>query len=288
MQEQHAERPGPDPTSEERQAPVVNITRLPPREHAFLLTSSPLGPALGEERGNLPASFASFVGRQREIEAVGRLLESHRLVTLAGAPGVGKTRLALRLAEQLQERYADGIWLVELAGLFEPTLVAAATARALGIREEGRPPIEALRLDLRDRELLLILDNCEHLLDASAKVVEALLTSCPGLLILVTSRQPLGLTGEVAWRVPPLTLPGRLGATSAGTAETLSALRSSEAGQLFLERARAARVTFEPTDADAAAVDRDLSSGGRHSARARARGGARCPPCPAPDRRSSR
>jgi predicted ATPase/DNA-binding CsgD family transcriptional regulator len=253
------------PTPHEGQPPGGKITRLSVREHGHRAAGL-AAPTRGEHRHNLPAPFASFVGRERQLEEVGRLLESHRLVTLAGAPGVGKSRLALRVADEFLSCYADGAWLVELAGLFEPTLVAAATARALGVREEGRPPLEALQQELRDRELLLVLDNCEHLLDACAALAEALLTSCSGLRMLATSRQPLGLIGEVAWQVPSLTVPELLDSVpgardgpqdrsdgSAGS-EMLRALLASEAGRLFVERARAARSTFDLTEWNAAAV----------------------------------
>ncbi len=265
MQEQHEGQSAPGPTPVGGQSPMDKISRLPVLDHGRR-AAAPVAPTLGEVRTNLPAPFASFVGRERQLEEVGGLLGSHRLVTLAGAPGVGKTRLALRLADQLLSRYADGAWLVELAQLFEPTLVAAATARALGVREEGRTATEALLHDLRDREMLLILDNCEHLLDACAELAEALLTTCSGVRVLATSRQPLGLMGEVAWRVPSMSLPetrhsapraaGEAGAHSNGSADagTLHALIASEAGRLFLERARASRATFEATESDAAAV----------------------------------
>ena len=162
---------------------------------------------LGPHANNLPAPFASFVGRERQLEELDRLLTVHRLVTLTGAPGVGKTCLGVQLANQLSIRYADGIWMVELAALDEPTLVASATARVLGVREADRTPTDALVQDLRDCELLLVLDNCEHVLDACADLAEILLTGCPGVRVLATSRQPLGLTGEIAWRVPSLSLP---------------------------------------------------------------------------------
>jgi non-specific serine/threonine protein kinase len=216
---------------------------------------------------NLPAPFASFIGREHQIEELGRLLEAHRLVTLAGAPGVGKTRLAVQLANQFRTDYADGVWMVELADLDEPTLTASATARALGVREADRTPIEALLQDLRDRELLLVLDNCEHVLDACAALTEALLTGCPGVRVLATSRQALGLTGEVAWQVPALRVPEPLESPSGtprdarapagrrSAADMLRALLASEAGRLFVERAQAARPSFVVTEADAGAME---------------------------------
>jgi len=221
---------------------------------------------LGEDRGNLPASFAGFVGRESQLDELAGLLQSNRLVTLAGAPGVGKTRLALQLAHRASRRYTDGAWFVDLTRVFEPPFVAQATARSLNVRDDDGTPLEALVHALRDRRLLLVLDNCEHLLDACASLAASLLTGCPGLQVLATSRQPLGLTGEVAWRVPSLSVPvssdGAPGAATWARApsaaraanERLRALLASEAGRLFLERARGARPTFNPTESDAAAV----------------------------------
>ena len=215
---------------------------------------------------NLPASFASFVGRERQIEELQDLVAAYRLVTLTGPPGVGKSRLAVQVANRLRTGYPDGIWMVELAELDEPTLAASATALALGVREADRAPIDALLDELRDRELLLLLDNCEHLLDACTALTEALLKGCPGVRVLATSRQALGLTGGIAWQVPSLSLPERSEAATglAGDGHTptarrpdddsLRAVLASEAGRLFVERAQAARTSFELTEADAPAV----------------------------------
>jgi non-specific serine/threonine protein kinase len=204
-------------------------------------------PRAREARRNLPVPFASFVGREQEISAVAALMSKYRLVTLVGAPGVGKTSLAIRLASSLASQYAEGAWLVELAPLFEPTLVAATTAQSLDVNEEGRPPLDALRQDLRDREMLVLLDNCEHLLGAAASMVESLLVACPHLHLLVTSRQPFGLIGEIAWQVPPMSVPERDGVS-------LDLLLGSEAGQLFVERARSARSSFDPAESDVSAM----------------------------------
>ena len=282
------------PTADEGRPKVATITPLPTREPERR-AASPVVPTLGEHRDNLPAPFASFVGRERQIEELARLLAAHRLVTLTGAPGVGKTRLAVQLAHQLRTGYADGVWLVELADLDEPTLAASATARALGVREAGRTPIDALLQELRDRELLLVLDNCEHLLDACAALAEALLTGCPGVRVLATSRQPLGLTGEIAWQVPPLSVPEppdsappvpTSGAFRAATdTDMLRALLASEAGRLFVERARAARAGFELTEAERGGGGGDLPARGRNTAGDRAGGGADRAPGAAADRR---
>src|SRR4051794_4923455 len=159
-------------------------------------------------RHNLPMALTSFVGRERELAEVARLLGRIRLLTLTGAGGSGKTRLALEAARARVGDCPDGVWLVELAGLADPALVPAATASALGLRlSSGRPGIEELSAHLKDRHALLILDNCEHLVAASAVLAEQLLAACPGLRVLATSREPLRVPGEVTWRVPSLALP---------------------------------------------------------------------------------
>jgi DNA-binding SARP family transcriptional activator len=139
-------------------------------------------PAPHGNRHNLPAQLTSFVGREQELATVGKLLGEARLVTLTGAGGAGKTRLAVEFAAGVVERFADGVWLVELAGLSDPSLVAWRVMEALGVRQAGDvPAVEALRFRLRSAELLLVLDNCEHLLDASAELAGGLLRSSPGL-----------------------------------------------------------------------------------------------------------
>jgi non-specific serine/threonine protein kinase len=155
----------------------------------------------------VPAQATGFVGRRKEVAQVRRLLSSSRLVTLAGPPGVGKTRLALRTAEEGARRFREGVWTVELAGLRDPSLLAQEVARALGLHDASISwAVDSLAQYLRDRRLLLLLDNCEHLLDACAVLVDSLLRSCPHLQVLATSRQSLGVAGEAVWRVPPLSL----------------------------------------------------------------------------------
>src|SRR5262249_2794668 len=143
---------------------------------------------------NLPLPLTSFVGRGRELAEVGRLLAAERLVTLTGAGGVGKTRLALRAAADGLDRFPDGVWLVDLAPLADGALVPQAVAAAVGVREApGRPLVATVTDALRPRRLLLVLDNCEHLLDACARLADALLRACPHLRVLATSREALGV-----------------------------------------------------------------------------------------------
>ena len=198
---------------------------------------------------NLPTELSSFVGREKELTEVRRLLENNRLLTLTGSGGCGKTRLALAAASELVERFEDGVWMVELASLAEPSLVPQAVAFTLGVRERpGSSLTEALSDYLRTRKLLLILDNCEHLIEACAELVEALLRSCPGLRVLATSREALGITGEIAWPVPSLSLPDlrRL--------PDLESLPRYESARLFVERTAAVRPNFTLTEQNAPAV----------------------------------
>src|SRR3712207_4003409 len=150
---------------------------------------------------NLPLELSSFVGREKELAEVKRLLEVNRLLTLTGSGGCGKTRLALAAASEVVEGFEDGVWMVELASLADPSLVPQAVASSLDVREQpGRSLIETLSDYLGSKKVLLVLDNCEHLIEACAELAEALLRSCPELRVLATSREALGITGEVAWR----------------------------------------------------------------------------------------
>src|SRR5690349_2355348 len=145
---------------------------------------------------NLPHPLTSFVGRQREIAQAGRLLGVTRLLTLTGAGGVGKTRLGHEIAASMLDTFQDGVWLVELAALADATLVPHAVASVLGLREEANRPLTATLVDaLRPRHLLLVLDNCEHLIEACAELADTLLGACPKLRMVATSRQPLGIAG---------------------------------------------------------------------------------------------
>jgi predicted ATPase/DNA-binding SARP family transcriptional activator len=190
--------------------------------------------ASNRERHNLPAQLTSFLGREQELAELGKLVGEARLVTLTGAGGAGKTRLAVEFAAGVVERFADGVWLAELAGISDPGLVAPQVMEALGVRQAGDVPvIEALRWRLRSAELLLVLDNCEHLLDACAQLAGVLLSSSPGLRVLATSREPLGVLGEAACPVPPLALPS-------DDADPV-VIAGTPAVRLFLDRGASAR-----------------------------------------------
>jgi predicted ATPase/DNA-binding CsgD family transcriptional regulator len=189
--------------------------------------------------GNLPAEPNSFVGRERDLAELARLLSDVRALTLCGPGGIGKTRLALRLACEVVPSFPDGAWLVELADTQDPTLVTQRVATALGVREETERPLsETLTEALRPRLLLLILDTCEHIVDACAALVHQLLAGCPGLRVIATSREPLRVRGETVWRVPPLALPAAAGELPAGE------LARHEAIRLFADRAAAVRPGF--------------------------------------------
>lgn len=187
-------------------------------------------------------SLSGFVGRARELTEVSRLLDTSRLVTLTGAAGVGKSRLALALGEQCRSRFRDGTWLVELNPLSGGAQLPAAVAETLGLAEHtDRTVTDALTAQLADRRLLLVLDGCEHLGRASAELVERLVEGCPDVSVLATSREPLGVDREVTWRVPPLQLPDPDGAAT--PQETVQA----EAVRLFVAQRRAVQPNFHLT-----------------------------------------
>ena len=198
---------------------------------------------------NLPLQLTSFIGRAREIFELTQLSTHYRLVTLTGLGGCGKTRLALRVAKEVLPTYPDGVWLVEFAPLGESVLIPQTLASVLGIQETRDYPVSTvLREFLRPRQLLLILDNCEHLIADVAAVAETLLRTCPHLHILATSRETLNVSGEITFRVPPLRLP------SLGWVHSLERVAEAEAVKLFVERARASLPSFTLTEQNAAAV----------------------------------
>ncbi|HZC18117.1 MAG TPA: AAA family ATPase, partial [Rubrobacteraceae bacterium] len=197
-----------------------------------------------------PGDRTSFIGREREVLEVKRLLAMTRLLTLTGAGGSGKTRLALKVARDLVGAYPEGVWLVELASLSEGELVPQAVASALGVREQpGRPLLETLEDALRATKALLVVDNCEHLIDAAARLTDALLSACPKLRILATSRESLGVEGETLWLVPPLSLPDPLRPPT-----TVEGAVGYEAVRLFLDRARSRLPAFKLTPQNTQAV----------------------------------
>jgi predicted ATPase/DNA-binding CsgD family transcriptional regulator len=199
--------------------------------------------------GNLPLEATSFVGRRRELAEIKKKLTTARLVSLVGPGGVGKTRLAIRIGTDLGRGFAAGAWLVTLADVRDAGLVANAAVAALDLRDQAAvEPLQILVSYLEDKELLLVLDNCEHLLDASAALVAEILRATPGVRVITTSREPLQVTGEHVVQVPPLELPPGDGSVP------LSQLGHNEAVMLFLERAVAASGTFELTDANQTAV----------------------------------
>jgi predicted ATPase/class 3 adenylate cyclase/DNA-binding CsgD family transcriptional regulator len=180
---------------------------------------------------NLPTQLTNFIGRVGQLAEVRTVLATNRLVTLTGAGGVGKTRFAIEVAGSLAGEFEAGVWFVDLAPIADPDIVAIAAARALGLSDQaGRSTMETLLGFVGDRRLLLVLDNCEHLLDATATLIKTLLGACGGLGILVTSREPIGVAGEMTWRVPSLSL-------------------ADEAIELFVDRARLARPDFTISDA---------------------------------------
>src|SRR5215218_854024 len=207
-------------------------------------------PAAGDGgKHNLPLARTRFIGRERETLEVKRLLAMTRLLTLTGVGGSGKTRLAIKVASDLAGAYPDGAWLVELAALSEGELVPQAVAQALGVREQpGRPLTETLKDTLRARKMLLVVDNCEHLIEAVVRLVDVLLDSCPGLRVLATSRETLSAAGEVAWVVPSLTVP------DPQRPSTPQELEGYESVRLFVDRASQRDPSFVFTSRNGPAV----------------------------------
>lgn len=198
---------------------------------------------------NLPVALNRFIGREREIAELKHLLASTRLLTIKGPGGAGKTRLALQVGADLLDSFPDGVWLVDLAPLSNPALVSQATAHVFDIREEeGRPLADTLVAALRAKNLLLIYDNCEHLLLNTAQLVKELLVNIPKLKIMATSREPLGTAGEVVWSIPPLSSP------SPREAKNIDKLAQYDAIQLFVDRAVAVKSDFTLSSENAPAI----------------------------------
>jgi predicted ATPase/DNA-binding CsgD family transcriptional regulator len=204
---------------------------------------------LEEIRTNLPEEPNSFVGRAHELDELRRFLAITRALTLCGPGGIGKTRLALRLLSALAGDYPDGVWFIELADLSQPDLVASRVASIIGVEEErGRPLLETLADALKPRRLLLALDNCEHLIDACARLSERLLASSPGLRLITTSREPLHVAAEAVWQVRPLSVP------PAGAVQITGEPFRYEAVRLFADRAAASLPGFTISAANAVAT----------------------------------
>jgi predicted ATPase/DNA-binding SARP family transcriptional activator/DNA-binding CsgD family transcriptional regulator len=220
--------------------------RFPP--HEVELLDFPSREAEGLPRHNLPVPRTSFVDRQRELTELKTTLAMTRLLTLTGVGGSGKTRLSLEVATDLAAAHSDGVWFVDLAPLSEPDLVPQAIASAVGAREQpGQPLAETVTQHLGEKRGLLVLDNCEHLVDAVAHLVDILLTSCPNLKVLATSREPLGVEGEVLFSVPPLPVPTELPTDS-------RRIGGNDSVRLFVERTRLRLPGFLLTQENARAV----------------------------------
>jgi predicted ATPase/DNA-binding XRE family transcriptional regulator len=196
---------------------------------------------------NLPVFLTTFIGREKEQEKILQLISTHRLVTLTGSGGVGKTRISLKVGEQVINQYANGVWLVELAPLSQPELLAQTVASVFGIvTQSARAHTELLINFLRPKTTLLILDNCEHLLDASAFLADTLLKHCPDLRIVATSREALGILGEIVYHMPSLRLPDIY--------QTLEHFREYESVRLFEERAQLTQPDFKLTMENATSI----------------------------------
>src|SRR5215831_7309057 len=215
--------------------------------HADLPADFPPIRTLAEQTGNLPLQVSSFIGRGRELEQAAAALGEARVVTLTGTGGVGKTRLALKVAGQVAPRFGDGAWLCELAPIRDPAGVDDAVAAVFSLTARaGQSTRQALVEFLRAKQLLLVLDNCEHLIEGAAALADNLARSCERLVILATSREALGIDGERLVPVPPLATPG------AGA--DLDTIREAEAVRLFADRAAAVKPGFAVTAENAAAV----------------------------------
>ncbi len=215
--------------------------------HSGLRQEFPALRSLETTPNNLPRHLTSFIGREREIAEVEELLGRARLLTLLGIGGLGKTRLSLQIAGNALDSYRDGAWLVDLAPLRDPSIIASETAKVLGVREEpGRRLIETLCAHLRPRNLLLIFDSCEHLINPAAELVHAILGAAPEIRVIATSREPLRIPGEQTYTVAPLPVPARY--------DGIEALSRSPAVRLFVERAQLHKPAFALDEREASAV----------------------------------
>ncbi|MEJ0077320.1 MAG: tetratricopeptide repeat protein [Alphaproteobacteria bacterium] len=208
-------------------------------------------PDIAEKRNNLPQSLTPLIGRESELAEVKSLLETTSLLTLIGAGGMGKTRFSLEVAAALLDRFKDGVWFIALAPVGDPALVTRTVAEVLGVHEEaGRPLLDTFLEFLRRRNLLLVLDNCEHLVESCARFAAAALRASSGLRILASSREALDIAGELAWRMPPLPTP------DAAARESGDQLLQYSAVRLFVARAAFASPSFRLTAENSAAVAR--------------------------------
>lgn len=238
--------PSPETTTLAEQVRTGQITTIAVASDKALIAAT--GKAK-RPRHNLPERLTSFIGREMEIAATTGLIAQHRLVTLTGVGGIGKTNLSLQAAQSIAETFPDGVWFIELAPVADPGLLPQAAATAIGLRESSEQTIANHLLDhLRDKQCLLILDNCEHLIDGAARFAQTVLQRCDKVRILASSREVLGVAGERPFLVPPLTLPGKEQQSILEEWERFEAIR------LFVERAQIVLPDLRVTAENAASL----------------------------------
>ena len=233
-------------------------------EHVFQLTAPGLQRdfpplrSIGSVQSNLPSQATSFVGREQELEGVRRILSGHRLVTLTGTGGTGKTRLMLEAAAGTDPFPRDGVWLTELAPVADPAVISEEVGRALGVRDQpGTPATDSLVDFLRYKELLILLDNCEHVIGAAAELADRILGACPSVTVLASSREALGVAGEAVFQVPSLTVPATLDRPhdhDPDAAAWFEAVAATGAVRLFVDRATAVQPSFTLTPQNAGPI----------------------------------